>query len=116
MKKFFRKLAGYLVTAYANRLYRNAVKEAERVHNELGERIYVASSYRDISKLIILNREKFRLMKRALRIGKHYISNLKEGAWYYTADRSGANGLTQTETEARRLAFVQHMLVRAKLA
>ena len=109
-------MAGYLVTVYANRLYRKAVKEAERVHKELGERIYVASSFRDISKLIILNRAKFRLMKRALHIVNHNISNLMEGAWYYTADRAEQHGLSEKEKEARRLAFVHHMLVRAKLA
>ena len=53
MKKFFRKLAGYLVTIYANRIYRKAVKEAERVHVERGERIYVASSIEDVRELVI---------------------------------------------------------------
>ena len=115
MKKFFRKLAGYLVTIYANRIYCKAVKEAERVHAERGERIYVASSIEDVRELVIYNRYKFRQMKKRLFIPKFYISNLKDGAWYYTADRSGANGLGEAEKEARRLAFVRHVLYRAKL-
>ena len=115
MKKFFKKIAGYFVTIYANKLYQKAVKEAEKVHAELGERIYVASSLSDISKLVILNRDKFRKMKRSLFIQKHYISNLMEGAWYYTADRSGKNGLAPADKEARRIAFINHLLERAKL-
>lgn len=115
MKKFFRKLAGYIVTFYANRIYRKAVREADRVHAERKERIYVASSIEDVRELVIYNRYKFRKMKNKLFIPKYYISNLKEGAWYYTADRSEQNGLSPQEKEVRRLAFVRHVLHRAKL-
>ena len=115
MKKFFRKLAGYIVTYYANRIYRKAVKEADRVHAERKERIYVASSIEDVRELVIYNRYKFRKMKNRLFIPKYYISNLKHGAWYYTADRGEQNGLTPEEKEIRRLAFVRHVLHRAKL-
>ena len=115
MKKFFKKIAGYIVTIYANRIYRKAVKEADKVHAERGERIYVASSIEDVRELMIYNRYKFRQIKKKLFIPKFYISNLKDGAWYYTADRSGQNGLTPKEKETRRLAFVRHVLHRAKL-
>ena len=115
MKKFFRKLAGYIVTYYANRIYRKAVKEADRVHAERKERIYVASSIEDVRELVIYNRYKFRKMKNKLFIPKYYISNLKDGAWYYTADRGEQNGLTPEEKEIRRLAFVRHVLHRAKV-
>jgi hypothetical protein len=54
-------------------------------------------------------------MKNRLFIPKYYISNLKDGAWYYTADRGEQNGLTPEEKEIRRLAFVRHLLHRAKL-
>lgn len=115
MKKFFRRLAGYIVTVYANRIYRKAVKEADKVHAERGEMIYVASSIEDVRELVIYNRYKFRQMKNRLFIPRYYISNLKEGAWYHTADRGGNNGLSEQEKEIRRLAFVQHVLHRAKL-
>lgn len=115
MKKLLRKLAGYIVTIYANRIYRKAVKEADRVHAERKERIYVASSIEDVRELMIYNRYKFRQIKNKLFIPKFYISNLKNGAWYYTADRSEKNGLTPEEKEARRLAFVRNVLHRAKL-
>lgn len=115
MKKFFKALAGYVVTAYANRLYRKAVKEADRRHKEEKEMIYVASSIADVRTLMTYNRRQFRLMKNRLFIPKFYICNLKDGAWYYTADRGEAHGLTPKEKEARRLAFVKHVLHRAKL-
>lgn len=115
MKKFFRKLASYIVTIYANRIYRKAVKEADRVHAIRKERIYVASSIEDVRELVIYNRYKFRKMKSKLFIPKFYICHLKDGAWYYTADRLEKNGLTETEKEVRRLAFVRHVLHRAKL-
>ena len=103
------------MTVYANRIYRKAVKEADKVHAERKERIYVASSIEDVRELVIYNRYKFRQMKNKLFIPKYYISNLKDGAWYYTADRSEQNGLTPEEKEVRRLAFVRHVLHRAKL-
>lgn len=115
MKKFFRKLAGYLVTIYANRIYRKAVKEADRVHAERKERIYVASSIEDVRELVIYNRYKFRQIKNKLFIPKYYISHLKDGAWYYTGDRLEQGCLTPEEKETRRLAFVRHVLHRAKL-
>lgn len=115
MKKFFRKLAGYIVTIYANRIYRKAVKEADKYHAVHRERFYVASSIEDVRELVIYNRYKFRQIKNRLFIPKFYISNLKDGAWYYTADRGEKNGLTPEEKEIRRLAFVRHVLHRAKL-
>ena len=115
MKKFFRRLAGYIVTIYANRIYRKAVAEADKLHEARRERFYVASSIEDVRELVIYNRYKFRQMKNRLFIPKYYISNLKDGAWYYTADRGEQNGLAPVEKEARRLAFVRHVLHRAKL-
>lgn len=115
MKKFFRKIARYVVTIYANRIYRNGVKIADKRHKEEKEMIYLASGMADVRELVTLNRRQFRYMKNRLFIPRFYISNLKEGAWYHTADRGGQRGLTPQEKEARRLAFVRHVLHRAKL-
>ena len=114
MKKFFRKLAGKIVTIYANRLYTKAVKEADRVHNKLKERIYIVSSWGDISELVVLNRNTFRKMKRTFSIQDN-MTSLMEGAWYYTADRAEKNGLSEQDKEARRLSFIRHLLAKAKL-
>lgn len=115
MKKYLRRLAGYFVTIYANWLYRKAVDEAERIHEVRGERIYVASSIEDVRNLVIINRARFRQMKQRLMIPKFYIENLRDGAWYYTADRGEQNALPLQEKEIRRLAFVKHVLHRAGL-
>lgn len=115
MKRFFRKIAGYVVTAYANRLYRKAVKAAEQRHAKEKETIYVASSIEDVTVLTTYNRKQFRYIKSRLFIPKYYISNLRSGAWYHTSDRGGNGGLSPTEKEARRLAFVRHVLYKARL-
>lgn len=115
MKKFFRSIAKYVVTLYANRIYRKAVKVADERHEKEKEMIYVASSMADVRELNTYNRRQFRYMKNRLYIPKHYICNLKNGAWYHTADRGEKNGLSPQEKEIRRLAFVRHLLHRAKL-
>jgi hypothetical protein len=68
-----------------------------------------------VRELVIYNRYKFRQIKNKLFIPKYYISNLKDGAWYYTGDRLEQGCLTLEEKETRRLAFVRHVLHRAKL-
>lgn len=115
MKKFFRKIARYVVTVYANRIYRKGVKVADKRHETEKEMIYLASGMADVRELVTLNRRQFRYIKNKLFIPKHYICNLKGGAWYHTADRSGQRGLTEQEKEVRRLAFVRHVLHRAQL-
>lgn len=115
MKKFFRKIASYIVTVYANRIYRKAVKVADERHANEKEMIYVASSMADVRVMRTYNRKQFRIMKNRLFIPKHYICNLKSGAWYHTADRKEQRGLSEQEKEVRRLAFVRHVLHRAKL-
>lgn len=115
MKKFFRLIAAHIVTMYANRIYRNAVKIADKRHEKEKEMIYVASSLADVRVLTTYNRKEFRRMKNRLFIPKHHICNLKAGAWYHTADRGCIRGLNDKEKEARRLAFVKHVLERAKL-
>ena len=115
MKKFFRKLAACVVTIYANRIYRKAVKIADQRHEKEKEMIYVASSLSDVRVLTTYNRKQFREMKNRLFIPKHHICHLKSGAWYHTADRGCIRGLSKMEKEARRLAFVRHVLDRAAL-
>lgn len=115
MRKFFRRIASFIVTIYANRIYRKAVEVADKRHEQEKEMIYVASSLADVRQLTTFNRKQFRIMKSRLFIPKFYISELKGGAWYHTADRGGQRGLTPQEKEIRRLAFVRHVLHRAKL-
>lgn len=116
MKKFFRKLAGYFVTAYANRLYNKAVKIADERHENEHTMIYVISSYTDASKLVTYNRKQFRATKEFLKLRSEKVGNMKQGSWYHTADAIERNGLSAKDREARRLAFVRMLLQRAGLA
>ena len=47
MKKFLRKIARYVVTVYANRIYRKGVKIADKRHEVEKEMIYMASTMLD---------------------------------------------------------------------
>lgn len=115
MKKIFKKLAGLIVTLYANRIYAAVAKQADAAHQKTKERYYVISSMADISKLVIIDRNGFREMKNATGAHTQTLANLMKGAWYYTADKLERGGLSASEREVRRLAFARHMLERAKL-
>lgn len=115
MKEFIKKLRGYVVTAYANRLYRKAVKIAEKRHKEEKTMIYVISSYFDESHLVTYNRRQFRSAKEYLRLRSQKIESLKAGSWYHTTDAIDRNGMEPADKEARRIAFVRMILERAGL-
>lgn len=118
IKGYIRKMAIYVVTAYANRIYNKAVKVAEERHAKEKEMIYVANGTINASVLRTYNRKEFRKMKRLLKIGdnKSYnLTNLKASAWYHTANRDEKEGLTAKTKELRRKAFVKNILRNAKL-
>ena len=120
MKKFFRrvyrKIGVFFVTAYANRIYRNRVKDADRLHKEYKWRMYVCMPFggRD---LIVMDRKGFRAAKRIQHIYDPTMSTdtLANGSFYYTGDRAENGVLSPKEIELRRLAFIHYMLVRSKL-
>lgn len=117
MKRFIKKLATYVVTAYANHLYKRVVKKAEERHDKEKTMIYVVSALNDVSRLCLYNRSQFRAMKKACRIYSplYGVKQMKDGAWYHTGDALNKNRLTAVEQEARRLVFIRHILQRAKL-
>ena len=118
IKGFIRRMAIYVVTAYANRIYRKAVEAADKRHEMEKETIYVSNGALDASVLRTYNRKEFRHAKRLLRIydSKAYnIANLKPSAWYHTANREEKEGMTPRAKELRRLAFVKSLLRNAKL-
>ena len=120
MKKFFqriyRKIGVFFVTAYANRIYRNRVKEADRLHKELKWRMYVCMPFGG-KNLIVMDRKGFRAMKRIQHIYDPTMSTgvLGEGSFYYTGDRAENGALTPKEIELRRLAFIHYMILRANM-
>ena len=118
IKGYIRKMAIYVVTAYANRIYSKAVKAAEERHAKEKEMIYVANGAINASVLRTYNRKEFRRVKRLLKIGdnKSYnLTNLKASAWYHTANRDEKEGLSPKTKELRRKAFVKNILRNAKL-
>lgn len=118
IKEAIRRMAIYVVTVYANRIYRKAVEAAEKRHAEQKEMIYVANGAIDASVLRTYNRKEFRKVKRLLKVydNRHYnLTELKKSAWYHTANREGGEAMTPRAKELRRLAFVKHVLRNAKL-
>ena len=118
IKAFFRRIAIYVVTAYANRIYRKAVEAADKRHADEKTTIYVANGTINASELRTYNRSEFRKVKRFLKIydNKSYnMTNFKQAAWYYTPNKEDAGGMTPRTKELRRLAFVKHILRNAKL-
>ena len=118
IKALIRRLAIYVVTVYANRIYRKAVEAAEKRHAAEGETIYVSNGAIDASVLRTYNRKEFRRAKRILGIADNKNFNvymLKKSAWYYTANRSEQDGMSERSKELRRLAFVKNVLRTAKL-
>lgn len=118
IKAFFRRIAIYLVTAYANRIYQKAVLAADKRHEEEKERIYVSNGAFNASVLRTFNRKQFRRAKNLLGMAgkKDYnICILKKAAWYYTANRDEKDGMSAKTRELRRLAFVKTILRNAKL-
>lgn len=115
MREFFKRIARYVVAAYANRLYRKAVAKAEERNANERTMIYVISSFFNESQLVCCSRKEFRECKEKLRLRHLKIDGLKAGSWYHTADAIGRNGINPADKEARRIAFVRMVIERARL-
>lgn len=118
IKAFIRRMAIYVVTVYANRIYNKAVVAAEERHKKEGETIYVSNGAINASYLVTYNRKEFRRAKRFLKIydNKHYnVSAFKQASWYYTANRDEKDGMTEKNKDLRRRAFIKSLLQQAKL-
>lgn len=117
MKKLIKRLATYVVTAYAQHLYKRIVKKAEERHEQEKTMIYVVSALNDVSRLCLYNRKQFRAMKAACKIydPNYGVKEMRDGAWYHTGDALGKRRLSAVDQEARRLIFIQHILKRSNL-
>ena len=116
MKKLFRRIASFFVVAYANHVYRDRVRLADKFHKQLKWRMYVCIPF-DGKTLIVMDRKGFRHAKRLRHINDPTMSTVKlmDGSFYYTGDRDENGAMSPKEKELRRLAFVRYMLRRAKL-
>jgi glutaredoxin-related protein len=83
---------------------REAVKKADKAHEEDGERYYVLPT--NDGKLIVMDRKNFRILKK-----KHYINrnsnirDLVEECFYCTPYRDGSMFLTEKAIEMKRQQF-----------
>lgn len=127
MRRTFKKLAALFVTAYANRLYNQAVKVAETRHEIDGwATYYVITDPRNPKKLIVINIQQFLELRHRLGVRSKDlpISELRGHCWYrtgrriYTSKKKGfdKDRLSAKEIEIRRLAFARELLSRAGLA
>lgn len=115
MKKFFNRIARYVVAAYANRLYKKAVQKADERHEQEKTMIYVISSLLDDTQLVCCSRKEFREVKEKLGLRNLKMDGLKAGSWYHTSDAIGRNGISPIDKEARRIAFVRMLIEKAGL-
>lgn len=117
LKRLFRKPAILLVTRWANRSYAQGVQATEERHRRQGETIYLATNAFHPDKLVTYDKRQFKVEKRVY--GYHArlltMNTLKQGCWYYSADRYGNNGISEQEKEIRRKAFIKARLKAAKL-
>ena len=126
MKRTFKKLAALFVTAYANRLYNQAVKVAETRHEMDGAIHYVITDPRNPKKLIIINIQQFLELRHRFEIRSKDmpIHELRNHCWYRTGkliNNTKKKGfdkdcLSAKKVEIRRLAFARELLSRAGLA
>ena len=117
MKKFFRKLASYCVTVYANRRFRKAMKVANSWYEHTKKRYYVITDPRNDSRLVALTSKDFFKIRRDLGIPSKQLplAVLKKRCWYYTPNENGRDLIPARELVIRRLAFVKDRLEAAGL-
>lgn len=117
LKRLFRRPAILLVTLWARLAYNQGVEAAELRHKTSGHVIYLAANSFRPDHLVTYDKQQFKTEKRVY--GYHArlltMNTLKQGCFYYTADRYGNNGMTPKEKEFRRRAFIDQRLRMSKL-
>lgn len=114
LKNVIRRIRRYFVLLYATRVYDKAINLADKIHEEKHTRAYVVitPSY----NLVVLTRKSFRYCQRKLGFNPNsHIDDVKKGAIYFTADKSGLGIMCPTDISARRLWFLKNSLQRAGL-
>ena len=120
-KKLTRRLSVFLVTLWARRTYNQGVRLAELRWKQTppSERrtIYLAANSFRPDHLVTYDKTQFKTEKRAYGVQARLLTmnTLKQGCYYYTADRFGKNGMDPKEKEIRRRAFIQQRLRMARL-
>jgi hypothetical protein len=125
-KRLFRKPAIVFVTIWANWAYNEGVRAAEERRivemsrgYEKGNNcmVYLARNSFRPDHLVTYTKRQFKAEKRVYGVAARLLSmnSLKRGCYYHTADRWGADRMTDAEINTRRKAFVKERLRIAKL-
>jgi len=116
LRKLFKKPAILLVTLWTRMAYNQGVRLAEeRWKNTKPERrrtIYLVEDPFRPSHLTTMDKDQFKVEKKVF--GYHArlltMNTLRNGCYYYTADKYGNNRIPEKEKEIRRSAFVKERL------
>jgi len=87
-------------------IYRRAAAMAEKAHKKEGGRYFVLPCASEKRFLIVTDRKNFRILQR-----KHYIDSgwnlddVRNRAFYYTADRGGNNAPTDEVLKTRQFIY-----------
>lgn len=120
-KKIARKISVLLVTIWAKRTWRIGVEAAERRWKQTPpaqrRTIYLAANSFRPDHLVTYDKPQFKLEKHVYGYQARLLTmnRLRQGCYYYTADKYGNNGMTDEEKEIRRRAFIKQRLRMAGL-
>jgi len=117
MKKYFKKMARRVVTLYANRTYRQAVRVAESWYAHTGKRHYVIENPFNERELVAIDTDTFLNIRHKLGIRSKdcTISYLMKTCYYFTESKADGRKMSPKDLVVRRLAFVRDVMKRAKL-
>lgn len=121
IKRIIRKLAIIVVSLWARLAYNKGVLAAEgRRVREMGKprhisgncMVYLACNSFRQDRLVTYTKRQFKLEKKVFGVAARILTmnTLKQGCYYYTADRWGKNGIDEREKMIRRKAFVKERL------
>lgn len=111
-KRLFRRPAIFLVTLWARLTYNQGVKAAEERRRRERTIVYLAPNTFRPDRLVTYTRETFRIQKKVFgyRARLLTMNTLRNGCYYYTADKYGKFAMPEREREIRRKAFVRERL------
>lgn len=117
MKNPFKKLAALCVTAYAKKIFNQAINLAEDKYKASPDMYFVITDPSRPKRLMCINtrqfldlRHKYHIPSKALTIDK-----LKNTCWYRTKSKAGTDAMSFQDLTVRKLAFCRELLKRAKL-
>lgn len=117
LKRLFRPLAVFVVTLWANRLWKQGLEMANERHRKEGVQVYLASKTFLPEELTTYTKRQFKVEKRAF--GYHArlltMTTLKRGCYFYTPNQWGEDRITKEDEELRRQFFVKERLQLARL-